>query len=181
MLGKVLEVANAAVQNKYGAQRALLRNGEQLSPSLMVGVKPLDPVHRAAIQDHLQVRRRGRCANLLLLPLSAGVLLPLVGTSAVLAVLSWGLGPSFFLSTEASGLFRESGCSLARPAAIAECRLMICSGVRQCQWRALWRLPSRCSRAAISSTLTARCAPVTLSCRATCYGNGRCAGNAGCP
>lgn len=42
-------------QNKYAAQRALQRNGEQLSPSLMVGVKPLDPVHRAAIHDYQEV------------------------------------------------------------------------------------------------------------------------------
>ena len=48
-------MSGAGVQNKYAAQRALLRNGEQLSPSLMVGVKPLDPVHRAAIQENLQV------------------------------------------------------------------------------------------------------------------------------
>lgn len=35
-------------QNKHAAQRALLRNGEQLSACCMVGVKPLDPAHRAA-------------------------------------------------------------------------------------------------------------------------------------
>lgn len=37
-----------APQNKHAAQRALLRNGEQLSACCMVGVKPLDPAHRAA-------------------------------------------------------------------------------------------------------------------------------------
>ncbi|KAI3435617.1 hypothetical protein D9Q98_001678 [Chlorella vulgaris] len=36
-------------QNKHAMQRALLRNGEQLSASCMVGVKPLDAEHRAAI------------------------------------------------------------------------------------------------------------------------------------
>ena len=39
-------------QNKYAAQRALLRNGEQMSPSLIIGVKPLDPRHRMAIEDY---------------------------------------------------------------------------------------------------------------------------------
>lgn len=39
----------AAQQNKHAAQRALLRNGERLSASCMVGVKPLDPAHRAAV------------------------------------------------------------------------------------------------------------------------------------
>jgi len=39
-------------QNKYAAQRALLRNGEQLSSSLIVGVKPLEPKHRLAIEDY---------------------------------------------------------------------------------------------------------------------------------
>lgn len=33
-------------QNKYGAQRALLKNGEQLSRTLIIGVKPMDPRHR---------------------------------------------------------------------------------------------------------------------------------------
>ncbi|GFR51327.1 hypothetical protein Agub_g13692 [Astrephomene gubernaculifera] len=36
-------------QNKYGAQRALLRNGEQLNNSLIIGVKPLDPRHRQRV------------------------------------------------------------------------------------------------------------------------------------
>ncbi|KAG2485223.1 hypothetical protein HYH03_016009 [Edaphochlamys debaryana] len=36
-------------QNKHGAQRALIRNGELLTPSLIVGVKPLDPRHRARV------------------------------------------------------------------------------------------------------------------------------------
>lgn len=36
-------------QNKFAAQRALTRNGEQLSPTLIVGVKPLDPRHKAAV------------------------------------------------------------------------------------------------------------------------------------
>lgn len=36
--------------NKYGAQRALLRSGEQLSSQVMVGVKPLDAQHRAAVE-----------------------------------------------------------------------------------------------------------------------------------
>ncbi|KAG2430575.1 hypothetical protein HXX76_010093 [Chlamydomonas incerta] len=38
-------------QNKYGAQRALIRNGEQLTPSLIIGVKPLDPRHRARVES----------------------------------------------------------------------------------------------------------------------------------
>ncbi|PNH08433.1 Nucleoporin NUP53 [Tetrabaena socialis] len=41
-------------QNKHGAQRALIRNGEQLTGSLIIGVKPLDPRHRlrvASLQD----------------------------------------------------------------------------------------------------------------------------------
>lgn len=37
-------------QNKYGAQRALLRSGEQLSSSLIIGVKQLEPRHRATVQ-----------------------------------------------------------------------------------------------------------------------------------
>ena len=36
-------------QNKHAAQRALLRNSDQLSASCMVGVKPLDAAHRAAV------------------------------------------------------------------------------------------------------------------------------------
>lgn len=39
----------ALPQNKHAAQRALLRNGDQLSASCMVGVKPLDAQHRAAV------------------------------------------------------------------------------------------------------------------------------------
>ena len=39
-------------QNKYAAQRALQRNGEQMSASLIVGVKPLDPRHRLAIDEY---------------------------------------------------------------------------------------------------------------------------------
>jgi len=39
-------------QNKYASQRALLRNGEHLTPTLIVGVKPLDPRHRAAIEGY---------------------------------------------------------------------------------------------------------------------------------
>lgn len=38
------------LQSKHAAQRALLRNGEQLSASCMVGVKPLDAAHRAAVE-----------------------------------------------------------------------------------------------------------------------------------
>jgi nuclear pore complex protein Nup53 len=37
-------------QTRYGAQRALLKGGEQLSSTLIVGVKPLDPRHRAAVE-----------------------------------------------------------------------------------------------------------------------------------
>ncbi|PRW18392.1 nuclear pore complex NUP35-like [Chlorella sorokiniana] len=37
-------------QNKHAAQRALLHNGEQLSATCMVGVKPLDASHRAAVE-----------------------------------------------------------------------------------------------------------------------------------
>ena len=35
-----------ALQDKWAAQRALYRDGEQLSRSLMVGVRPLDELHR---------------------------------------------------------------------------------------------------------------------------------------
>jgi hypothetical protein len=35
--------------NKYGAQRALIRNGDLLSPSLLIGVRPIDPRHRQAL------------------------------------------------------------------------------------------------------------------------------------
>lgn len=38
------------MQNKHAAQRALLHNGEQLSATCMVGVKPLDASHRAAVE-----------------------------------------------------------------------------------------------------------------------------------
>lgn len=38
-------------QNKYGAQRALLRSGEQLSSSLIIGVKQLEPRHKALVQS----------------------------------------------------------------------------------------------------------------------------------
>lgn len=40
----------ARPQNKHAAQRALLHNGEQLSAACMVGVKPLDAAHRAAVE-----------------------------------------------------------------------------------------------------------------------------------
>jgi nuclear pore complex protein Nup53 len=36
-------------QNKYGAQRAQLRSGEQLTSSLIIGVKQLEPKHRALV------------------------------------------------------------------------------------------------------------------------------------
>lgn len=39
-------------QNKYAAQRALQRNGEQLTPGLVVGVKPLNARHRRAIETY---------------------------------------------------------------------------------------------------------------------------------
>ena len=35
--------------SKHDAQRALLKNGEQLSPTLIIGVKPLDPRQRCGI------------------------------------------------------------------------------------------------------------------------------------
>eukprot|EP00193_Tetraselmis_chui_P012495 CAMPEP_0177785450 /NCGR_PEP_ID=MMETSP0491_2-20121128/20327_1 /TAXON_ID=63592 /ORGANISM="Tetraselmis chuii, Strain PLY429" /LENGTH=275 /DNA_ID=CAMNT_0019306457 /DNA_START=279 /DNA_END=1106 /DNA_ORIENTATION=+ len=38
-------------QTKYGAQRALLKNGEQLSSHIIVGVKPLDQRHRQALSQ----------------------------------------------------------------------------------------------------------------------------------
>lgn len=44
--------AYAQFQNKYAAQRALLRDGEQLTPGLVVGVKPVDARHRAAIEQY---------------------------------------------------------------------------------------------------------------------------------
>ncbi|GBF96127.1 hypothetical protein Rsub_08875 [Raphidocelis subcapitata] len=37
-------------QTRYGAQRAMLRGGEQLSATLIVGVKPLDPRHRQLVE-----------------------------------------------------------------------------------------------------------------------------------
>ena len=61
-------VCVAQFQNKYASQRALLRNGEHLTNSLVVGVKPLDPRHRAAVEGYdathgspVQVRG-GNCA-----------------------------------------------------------------------------------------------------------------------
>lgn len=41
------------VQNKHGAQRALLRNGDQLSVSCMVGVKPVDPLRKQSLEQQL--------------------------------------------------------------------------------------------------------------------------------
>lgn len=38
-------------QTRYGAQRALLKGGEQLSATLIVGVKPLDPRHRQLVDN----------------------------------------------------------------------------------------------------------------------------------
>jgi nuclear pore complex protein Nup53 len=37
-------------QTRYGAQRALLKGGEQLSSALIVGVKPLDGKHRQQVE-----------------------------------------------------------------------------------------------------------------------------------
>ena len=37
--------------SKHDAQRALLKNGEQLSPTLIIGVKPLDPQQRCSIPE----------------------------------------------------------------------------------------------------------------------------------
>jgi nuclear pore complex protein Nup53 len=37
-------------QTKYGAQRALLRSGEQLSGSLIIGVKTLEARHKALVE-----------------------------------------------------------------------------------------------------------------------------------
>jgi nuclear pore complex protein Nup53 len=39
-------------QTKYGAQRALLRSGEQLSSTLIIGVKQLEPQHRALVEAY---------------------------------------------------------------------------------------------------------------------------------
>lgn len=39
--------------NKHAAQRALLRNGDQLSHSVMVGVSPLGGIHRQAVERYL--------------------------------------------------------------------------------------------------------------------------------
>jgi len=39
------------LQNKHAAQRALLRNGDQLSASCMVGVKPLDAAKVEALEQ----------------------------------------------------------------------------------------------------------------------------------
>lgn len=39
-------------RNKHAMQRALLRNGDQLSATCMVGVKPLDAEHRAVVEKH---------------------------------------------------------------------------------------------------------------------------------
>eukprot|EP00877_Chromochloris_zofingiensis_P003266 jgi/Chrzof1/12940/Cz07g13080.t1 len=39
-------------QTKYGAQRALLKNGEQLTSTLIVGVKPLDAKHRQLVEKY---------------------------------------------------------------------------------------------------------------------------------
>lgn len=39
-------------QNKYGAQRALQRSGEQLTSSLIIGVKQLEPKHRALVEAY---------------------------------------------------------------------------------------------------------------------------------
>lgn len=38
--------------HRFAAQRALTRNGEQLSNSLIIGVKPLDPRHKAAVEAY---------------------------------------------------------------------------------------------------------------------------------
>jgi hypothetical protein len=43
------QLAAPPLQNKHAAQRALLRSGDQLSASCMVGVKPLDSAHRQAV------------------------------------------------------------------------------------------------------------------------------------
>ena len=43
------QLASPSLQNKHAAQRALLRSGDQLSASCMVGVKPLDSAHRQAV------------------------------------------------------------------------------------------------------------------------------------
>ncbi|KAG1679270.1 hypothetical protein FOA52_009300 [Chlamydomonas sp. UWO 241] len=47
-------------QNKYASQRALLRSGEQLSPSLIIGIKPLDARHRHAIEAYHENGGDGR-------------------------------------------------------------------------------------------------------------------------
>lgn len=41
------------LQNKYAAQRALLRSGDRLSHSVMVGVVPLTGAHRQAVERYL--------------------------------------------------------------------------------------------------------------------------------
>jgi len=40
------------LQNKHAAQRAMLRNGDQLSSSCMVGVKPLDAAKLESLEKH---------------------------------------------------------------------------------------------------------------------------------
>ena len=39
--------------SRHDVQRALLKNGEQLSPTLIIGVKPLDPQQRCCIPGKL--------------------------------------------------------------------------------------------------------------------------------
>ena len=48
--GRASSVTTCPLQNKWAAQRALQRDGEQLTPALMIGVKRLDPSNRAAIK-----------------------------------------------------------------------------------------------------------------------------------
>lgn len=47
------------MQNKHAAQRALLRNGDRLSPSCMVGVKALETSKRDAIERQGQAVSQG--------------------------------------------------------------------------------------------------------------------------
>lgn len=40
-------------RDKWAAQRALYRDGEQINRTTMIGVRPLDAAHRSAIREHL--------------------------------------------------------------------------------------------------------------------------------
>lgn len=58
-VSNVLSIHYFLVQNPYDAQKALRKNGIQLNNFLIVGVKPVDPMHREPLKEAIKKLSNG--------------------------------------------------------------------------------------------------------------------------